>query len=35
LIRKLKLVPFKYSGHGVFYDQKEKFNEELMRFVEE
>ncbi|MFR1710133.1 MAG: alpha/beta fold hydrolase [Clostridium sp.] len=34
-IRNSKLVPFNYSGHGVFYDQKEKFNEELMRFVEE
>ncbi len=34
-IRNSKLIPFKYSGHGVFYDQKEKFNEELMRFVEE
>lgn len=34
-IKNSKLVPFRYSGHGVFYDQKEKFNEELMRFVEE
>ena len=34
-IRNSKLVPFKYSGHGSFYDQKEKFNEELMKFVEE
>jgi len=30
-----KLVPFKYSGHGSFYDQSEKFNEELVKFIEE
>ncbi|OOM70329.1 arylesterase [Clostridium puniceum] len=34
-IRNSKLVPFKYSGHGAFYDQREKFNEELIKFVEE
>lgn len=28
-----KLVPFENSGHGLFYDQKEKFNYELMQFV--
>jgi len=28
-------VPFKYSGHGSFYDQREKFNEELVKFIEE
>lgn len=32
-IRNSVLIPFKDSGHGLFYDQKEKFNEELMRFV--
>lgn len=26
-------VPFKNSGHGLFYDEKEKFNDQLMRFV--
>ena len=34
-IRNSKLVPFKYSGHGTFYDQREKFNEELVKFIEE
>ncbi|GKX68916.1 alpha/beta fold hydrolase [Inconstantimicrobium mannanitabidum] len=29
-----KLVPFKYSGHGAFYDQREQFNEELVKFIE-
>ena len=34
-IRNSKLLPFKYSGHASFYDQREKFNEELMKFIEE
>ncbi|MEW9096050.1 MAG: alpha/beta hydrolase [Clostridiaceae bacterium] len=34
-IKKSKLIPFKYSGHASFYDQKDKFNEELMKFIEE
>lgn len=34
-IKNSKLVPFKYSGHGLFYDQRDKFNEELMNFIEE
>lgn len=34
-IRNSKLVPFKYSGHGLFYDQREKFNQELLDFIEE
>lgn len=28
-----KLIRFENSGHGLFYDEKDKFNEELMRFV--
>ncbi|MCM0648873.1 alpha/beta hydrolase [Clostridium swellfunianum] len=35
LIKNSRLIPFKYSGHAVFYDQKDKFNEELAKFVEE
>ncbi|HBG56242.1 MAG TPA: alpha/beta hydrolase, partial [Ruminococcaceae bacterium] len=27
------LVPFKNSGHGLFYDEREKFNRELARFL--
>ena len=34
-IKNSKLIPFKYSGHGSFYDQRDKFNEELMKFIEE
>ena len=33
-IRNSKLVPFKFSGHGSFYDEREKFNEELVKFIE-
>lgn len=28
-----KLIPFRFSGHGAFYDEREKFNKELMQFV--
>lgn len=34
-IRNSRLVPFKYSGHGLFYDQRDKFNKELAEFIEE
>jgi non-heme chloroperoxidase len=33
-IKNSKLVPFEYSGHGLFYDERDKFNRELMQFVE-
>lgn len=33
-IKNSKLIPFKYSGHATFYDQKDKFNEELVKFIE-
>jgi non-heme chloroperoxidase len=32
-IKNSMLVPFEESGHGLFYDEKEKFNIELTRFV--
>ena len=32
-IQNSMLVPFEYSGHGLFYEEKEKFNEELARFI--
>lgn len=32
-IKNSKLVPFKFSGHGLFYDEKDKFNEELVKFI--
>lgn len=34
-IRNSKLVPFEYSGHGLFYDQRDNFNKELTQFIEE
>ncbi|MGG7143033.1 alpha/beta fold hydrolase [Clostridium nigeriense] len=34
-IKNSKLIPFEYSGHASFYDQRDKFNEELMKFIEE
>lgn len=33
-IRSSKLIPFKYSGHASFYDQREEFNAELVKFIE-
>lgn len=35
MIRNSKLIPFNESGHGLFYDEKDKFNEEIVRFIEE
>ena len=34
-IKNSKLIPFEYSGHASFYDQSDKFNKELMKFIEE
>ena len=34
-IKNAKLLPFKFSGHGSFYDELNKFNKELVRFIEE
>ncbi|MBU2702548.1 non-heme chloroperoxidase [Sporomusaceae bacterium BoRhaA] len=34
-IKSSKLIPFRYSGHGLFYDEREKFNKELIDFMEE
>ncbi|MCR8845013.1 alpha/beta hydrolase [Paenibacillus sp. SC116] len=28
------LVPFEHSGHGSFYDEREKFNKELLSFLD-
>lgn len=28
------LVPFEFSGHGIFYDELEKFNQVLLQFLE-
>ncbi|QNU65756.1 alpha/beta hydrolase [Ruminiclostridium herbifermentans] len=34
-IKNSKLIPFKYSGHATFYDERDKFNDELVKFIEE
>lgn len=34
-IKNSKLVSFESCGHFLFYDQREKFNEELIRFLNE
>ena len=34
-IKNSKLVPFEDSGHALFYDQRDKFNSELIQFIEE
>jgi non-heme chloroperoxidase len=34
-IKNSKLVPFEFSGHALFYDQRDKFNKELTQFIEE
>lgn len=34
-IRNAKLVPFNYSGHATFYDERDQFNAELVKFIEE
>jgi non-heme chloroperoxidase len=33
-IKGSKLVRFENSGHGLFYEEKDKFNKELMDFIE-
>lgn len=33
MIRNSKLVPFEFSGHGSFYDQKDEFNELFIKFI--
>ena len=34
-IRISKLVPFEHSGHGLLWEQREKFNKELVQFIGE
>lgn len=35
MIRNAVLLPFEFSGHATFYDQKDEFNNELMRLADE
>lgn len=32
-IKNSVLVPFKYSGHALFYEERDKFNKELAEFI--
>jgi non-heme chloroperoxidase len=32
-IRNSQLVPFEYSGHGPFWEERDKFNRTLARFI--
>lgn len=34
-IRNSRLIPFESCGHFLFYDRREKFNEELLKFLDE
>lgn len=34
MIRNSRLVPFEFSGHGTFYEQRDLFNDVLQRFME-
>jgi pimeloyl-ACP methyl ester carboxylesterase len=33
-IRSAKLICFENSGHALFYEEKDKFNAELVNFIE-
>ncbi len=33
LIKNSRLVPFEFSGHATFYDQRDKFNDVLVKFI--
>lgn len=33
MIQNSKLIPFELSGHATFYDQKDRFNETLVNFI--
>ncbi|MBP1994377.1 alpha/beta fold hydrolase [Paenibacillus eucommiae] len=33
LIKNSRLVPFHYSGHGPFWEERDKFNQLLMQFI--
>ncbi|GAA4293046.1 alpha/beta hydrolase [Anaerocolumna aminovalerica] len=34
-IRNSKLIPFNNSGHALFYEERDKFNQALMQFIDE
>jgi len=34
-IQNSKLIPFENSGHGLFWEERDKFNKELAKFIEE
>ena len=34
-IKNSRLIPFENSGHGLFWEEQDKFNKELVQFIEE
>jgi len=34
MIRNSILVPLSFSGHGSFYEQRDEFNDTLVKFIE-
>ena len=34
LIKNSNLIKFRKSGHGLFYDEKDRFNKELKTFID-
>lgn len=34
-IKGSKLIPFENSGHALFLEEKDKFNEELLKFLKQ
>lgn len=34
-IKNSKFLPYEFSGHGSFYDEKDRFNRDLTKFIEE
>ena len=35
MIKNSKLVKFDKSGHATFIDEKDKFNKEIVKFIDE
>ncbi|MNP70776.1 AB hydrolase superfamily protein YdjP [compost metagenome] len=32
-IKNSTLIPFEYSGHALFWEERDKFNDELIKFI--
>ena len=33
-IKNSKFIPYEFSGHGSFYDEKDRFNIDVAKFIE-